>query len=57
MRDIFSKKGCVLLVLLAALGGGAAYLILGRSEPSDTRFNGAYLLEDGRLVFVTPSEG
>jgi len=57
MRDIFSKKGCVLLILLAALGGGAAYLILGRSEPSDTRFNGAYLLEDGRLVLVTPSEG
>ncbi len=57
MRRIFSKKGCVLLILLLVLGGGIAYLAFGRSDPPDTRFNGAYRLEDGRLVFITPSEG
>ena len=39
------------------LEGGIAYLAFGRSDPPDTRFNGAYRLEDGRLVFITPSEG
>jgi len=57
MRRIFGKKGCLLLTLLVVLGGGVAYFTLGRSDPPDTRFNGAYRLDDDRLVLVTPSEG
>jgi len=57
MRGILGKKGCVLLLLVLVLGGGIAYVAFGRSDPPDTRFNGAYRLEDGRLVFITPSEG
>jgi pimeloyl-ACP methyl ester carboxylesterase len=45
------------LIILLLAGGGVAYLALGRSEPPDTRFNGAYLLDDGRLVLVTPRDG
>lgn len=41
-----------LLLLLA----GAAYLLLRPPAP-DTRFNGAYRLDDGRLVYITPREG
>jgi len=57
MRGISGKKGCILFVFLVILGGGIAYFVWGRSEPPDTRFNGAYRLDDGRLVHVTPSEG
>jgi len=41
------------VVLLGALG---AY-IATRPEPADTRFTGAYALEGGPLVFITPREG
>lgn len=54
---LISGKGCTLLVLLLALGGGVTYFALGRSDPPDTRFNGAYRLDDGRLVFISPLEG
>lgn len=57
MKGLFGKKGCIALILLVVLIGAIAYLKLGRSEPPDTRFNGAYLLDDGRLVLVTPLEG
>lgn len=57
MKRILGKKGCILLTVLVVLGGGTAYLALGRSEPPDTRFNGAYRLDDGRLVLISPSEG
>jgi dienelactone hydrolase len=49
------KRWIVLAVLL--LAGGIAGLAWSREEPADTRFSGAYRLEDGRLVFVTPREG
>lgn len=49
------KTGTLVLVLLAA-GGLAAWLAL-RREAGDTRFNGAYRLADGRLLFVSPREG
>ena len=54
---LISGKGCALLVLLLVLVGALAYFIWGRPEPTDTRFNGAYRLDDGRLVFITPLEG
>jgi len=57
MKRIFSKKGCTRLVLLVVMAGAIAYFALSRSEPPDTRWNGAYLLDDGRLVLVTASEG
>ena len=43
-----------LLVLIAS--GVVAYQLLTREEPLDTRFNGAYRLDDGRLVFITARE-
>lgn len=43
-----------LLVLVTATL--AVYLWM-RPEAPDTRWNGAYRLDDGRLVFVTPREG
>jgi pimeloyl-ACP methyl ester carboxylesterase len=57
MKRLFSKKGCLVLVCLVLLGGAVAYLTLGRSTPPDTRFNGAYRLDDGRVVMITPSVG
>jgi len=57
MKRILGKKGCVVLVTLLVAGGVVAYFVWGRSEPPDTRFNGAYRLDDGRLAFVTPREG
>lgn len=41
---------------LAAVALLAAY-VLTRKEPADTRFTGAYLLEDGSPVLITPREG
>lgn len=49
------KRWIVLAVLL--LAGGVAGWTWNREEPADTRFSGAYRLDDGRLVFVTPREG
>lgn len=43
------------VVLLAA--AAAAYFVFSREERLDPRFNGAYRLEDGRLVFVSAREG
>jgi dienelactone hydrolase len=57
MKKIFSKKGCLVVACLVLFGGAVAYLTLGRSTPPDTRFNGAYQLDDGGLVMITPSEG
>lgn len=50
-------RGCLLVVLVLVLGGFVAYRVLTRTEPVDTRFNGAYRLDDGRLVFISPREG
>lgn len=48
----------ILAVLVAVLGAGAlvGYLAL-RPPPPDTRFTGAYALQDGRRVYVTPRAG
>jgi len=57
MRKIFSKRGCVGCLIVVAVAGTVGWLTLGREEPADTRFNGAYRLDDGRLVFIVPREG
>jgi dienelactone hydrolase len=49
------KRWIVLAVLVVA--GGIAWFVGTREAPADTRFSGAYRLDDGRLVFVTPREG
>ena len=48
-----------ILLGVAALGlvGGIVAYVLTRPEPADTRFSGAYVLEDGTQVFVAPREG
>lgn len=55
MRRTLRKRWIFLAAL--ALAGAAAYFTWFRTEPLDTRFNGAYRLEDGRLVLVTAREG
>ena len=54
---VLSKKGCSAFVLFVVLAGVVVYFTLLQPDPPDTRFNGAYRLQDGRLVFITPSEG
>lgn len=56
MKRISRKKGWALVTLLL-LGGLIAWLALSGTQSFDTRFNGAYRLDDGRLVIVTPREG
>jgi dienelactone hydrolase len=48
-----------ILLGIAGLGlvGGIVAYVLTRPEPADTRFTGAYALEDGTRVFVTPRDG
>src|SRR5919106_45959 len=41
------------LIVVAAFG---AYLYT-RPEPADTRFTGAYSLDDGSVAFIAPREG
>jgi len=50
------QKILAVLVLLLAAGAVAAWLGF-REPPPDTRFNGAYRLDDGRRVYVGPREG
>lgn len=50
------QKNLAVLVLLVGAGAFATWLVL-REPPPDTRFNGAYELEDGRRVYITPREG
>ena len=54
-RNLFFVAALTLVVLIAL--GVVAYQILTREEPLDARFNGAYRLDDGRLVFITAREG
>jgi dienelactone hydrolase len=51
-----SRKLWLALALLLT-AGGIAWLVWSREEPADTRFSGAYRLDDGRLALVTPREG
>jgi dienelactone hydrolase len=50
------KKILLGITALVLVGGIVAY-IAKRPEPADTRFSGAYALEDGTQVFVSPREG
>jgi uncharacterized protein len=55
MRPVFRKRWIFLTALLTA--AAIAWFIWFRTEPLDTRFNGAYRLEDGRVVLVTARDG
>ena len=57
MRKIFSKKGCAGLIVIVAIAGVIGWFTLLRAEAPDTRFNGAYRLDDDRLVMISPREG
>jgi uncharacterized protein len=48
-----------ILLGIAALGlvGGIVTYVLMRPEPADTRFTGAYALEDGTQMFLAPRDG
>lgn len=46
----------VAALALIVLGGGLSFLLL-RSQAPDARWNGAYRLDDGRLVVLTAREG
>jgi dienelactone hydrolase len=50
------KKIVLGIAALGVIGGIVAY-VLTRPEPADTRFSGAYALEDGTQIFVSPREG
>ena len=50
------KKILLSIAALLAVGAIAAYA-MNRPEPADTRFSGAYELDDDTLVFITPREG
>ncbi len=57
MRKIFSKRGCAGLFIVVVIASTIGWFMLFRTESPDTRFNGAYRLDDGRLVMITPREG
>jgi dipeptidyl aminopeptidase/acylaminoacyl peptidase len=50
------KKILLGIATLGLIGGIVTYADT-RPEPADTRFSGAYVLEDGTQVFVSPREG
>ena len=51
------KKKIFLGLLGLLIVAGAIYGWTNRPEPADTRYSGAYVLDDGLFVFVTPREG
>lgn len=55
MKLALRKRWIVLAVLV--ITSVVVYFTWFRTEPLDPRFNGAYRLEDGRLVVVTAREG
>jgi len=57
MKKIFSKKGCAAFFVIVAIAGVVGWFTLSREEAADTRFNGAYRLDDGQLVMIAPREG
>ena len=50
------KKILLAIAALLLVGGIVAYVAM-RPEAPDTRFSGAYALEDGTQVFLAPREG
>ena len=57
MRKIFSRKGCAGCLVIIVIAGVIGWITVFRTEEPDTRFNGAYRLDDGRLVMIVPREG
>lgn len=46
-----------LLVIAVLLAAALAVFALNRPQPPDTRLTGAYRLDDGRLLGITPTDG
>jgi dienelactone hydrolase len=57
MRRFSRRKKWLVVIALLHVVGAIVWFVFLRAEPPDARFNGAYRLEDGRLVFVTAREG
>ena len=51
------RRAILWSVVALVLIGGASLYALTRTAPADTRYSGAYVLEDGRLVVIAPREG
>jgi hypothetical protein len=51
------RKKILLGIVAMLLVGGIALYVSNRGEPADTRFSGAYRLDDGTLVLIAPREG
>ncbi len=54
---LFSTKKLLLILALLSLLAWIGYRLFLAPESVDTRFNGAYRFEDGRLAYVAPREG
>ena len=50
------RKKILLTVAALLLSGGIALYVMNREPPADTRFTGAYRLDDGALVVVAPRD-
>lgn len=58
MTGIVNLKKRILWIALGLLVVAAiAFWFARRPEPADTRYSGAYVLDDGLFVFVTPRDG
>ena len=57
MKKVVGKRGCAGCFILISIVAVIGWFTLFRTEPTDTSFNGAYRLDDGRLVIITPREG
>lgn len=59
MKRFNKKRGCAVCLLLisVAVVAGIMWIRSDEPDPPDTRFNGAYRLDDGRLVLIAPREG
>lgn len=58
MKLLRARKAWKWIIIVAVLVTAAvAWRLLSKPEAFDTRFTGAYRLEDGSLVFIVPREG
>jgi hypothetical protein len=58
MKLLRARKAWKWIIIVAVLATAAvAWRLLSMPEAFDTRFTGAYRLEDGSLVFIVPREG
>lgn len=44
-------------VIVVLLAGALTWYALSRPEAPDTRYSGAYVLDDGSFPFISPREG